>query len=324
MNIEVREIRLHGHNVTYRSGGQGPVLVLLHGIAGSSVTWQEVMPALAEHFTVVAPDLLGHGQSAKPPSEYSLGGFASSVRDLLAVLGHQRATMAGHSLGGGIAMQFAYQFPEMCERLVLIASGGLGREVHPLLRAAALPGAEWALPLLCSRGLRGTVDGIARLAGRAGLRTATDVRELWRGYLSLFDAAARQAFLLTLRALVDIGGQRASALDRLYLASNLPTLIVWGKNDPMIPVAHAEAARSALPMSRLEIFPNAGHFPHLEAPLAFVGALVDFMQSTEPVSLDRLKLRELLQSQSAGADACPERSGADAPPTGDVLEPRAS
>jgi pimeloyl-ACP methyl ester carboxylesterase len=216
-------------------------------------------------------------------------------------------------------MQFAYQFPEICERLVLVASGGLGKELHPLLRAAVLPGAEWALPLLCSPGLRGMVDGIARLAGRAGLRTATDVRELWRGYLSLFDAQARQAFLLTLRSLVDIGGQRASALDRLYLASNLPTLIVWGENDPMIPVAHAEAARLALPMSRVEIFSNAGHFPHLEAPLAFVKALVDFMQSTEPVSLDRLQMRELLRSQS---DVVPPLD-TSARPTGENVEPRA-
>lgn len=297
MNVEVREILLHGHNVTYRGGGRGPLLVLLHGIAGSSATWQDVMPALAEHFTVVAPDLLGHGQSAKPPTEYSLGGFASGVRDLLTVLGHRRATIAGHSLGGGVAMQFAYQFPEICERLVLIASGGLGKEVHPLLRAAALPGVEWALPLLCSRGLRGTVDGIARLAGRAGLSAGTDVRELWRGYLSLFDAQARQAFLLTLRSLVDIGGQRASALDRLYLASNLPTLILWGENDPMIPVAHAAAAHASIPGSPIAIFLDAGHFPHLDAPLAFVETLVDFMRSTRPVSLDQAQIRELLRNQ---------------------------
>src|SRR4029453_7765057 len=135
-----RWTKVHGHDVAYRQAGEGPLLVMIHGIAGSSGTWGPVMPLLAERYTVIAPDLLGHGESAKPRGDYSLGAYASGVRDLLAVLGHERVTVVGHSLGGGIAMQFAYQFPERVERLVLVSSGGLGREVHLLLRAAALPG----------------------------------------------------------------------------------------------------------------------------------------------------------------------------------------
>jgi len=139
--VEPREITLHGHRVSYRTAGSGPLLVLIHGIAGSSATWEEVLPALAEHYTVVAPDLLGHGLSAKPRTDYSLGAYASGIRDLLGVLGYERGTIVGHSLGGGVAMQFAYQFPERCERMVLVSSGGLGHELHLLLRAVALPGA---------------------------------------------------------------------------------------------------------------------------------------------------------------------------------------
>src|SRR5438105_1742084 len=127
-------ITIHGHQVAYRAAGDGPPVLLIHGIAGASTTWAHVLPLLARNQTVVAPDLLGHGESAKPRGDYSLGAYASGIRDLMAALGHDRATIVGHSLGGGVAMQFAYQFPERCERLVLVASGGLGKEVSPLLK----------------------------------------------------------------------------------------------------------------------------------------------------------------------------------------------
>src|SRR6185312_15150243 len=166
---DLQEIELHGHCVAYRAAGSGPVIVLVHGITSTSATWERVMPALAKRFTVIAPDLLGHGGSAKPRGDYSLGAYASGIRDLLVALGHERATFVGHSLGGGVAMQLAYQFPERCERLVLVDSGGLGSEVHAVLRAAALPGAEWVLPLLCAAGVRDVVDATARFFGRVGL-----------------------------------------------------------------------------------------------------------------------------------------------------------
>src|SRR5881227_279318 len=177
--MDYEEITLHGHRVTYRRAGWGPVIVLVHGITGSSLTWADVIEPLAEHYTVVAPDLLGHGESAKPRGDYSLGAYASGIRDLLGALGHDRGTVVGHSLGGGVAMQFAYQFPERCERLVLVSSGGLGREVHPILRAAALPGAEWVLPLLCAGRVRHAVEGTARFLARVGLRAAPDIEEMW-------------------------------------------------------------------------------------------------------------------------------------------------
>src|SRR3954467_13755546 len=187
-----QHLELHGHRVSYRTAGSGPVVLLIHGIAGTSEQWADAAPALAERFTVVAPDLLGHGQSAKPRGDYSLGAYAVSLRDLLIVLGHRRATVVGHSLGGGIAMQFSYEYPVFCERLVLVDSGGLGPEVHPLLRAATLPGAEPARPLIAPSRLHVVGEAIGQALGRLGLELGHDVAEMTRGYASLSDAEARR------------------------------------------------------------------------------------------------------------------------------------
>src|SRR4051794_12426347 len=222
------EIVLHGHAVRFHRAGSGPLVVLLHGIASTSDTWAPVAPALAERHTVIAPDLLGHGGSAKPRGDYSLGAYASGVRDLVAALGHDRATVVGHSLGGGIAMQFAYQYPERVERLVLIASGGLGREVHPILRAATLPGSELALAVLGGGWVRSAGGALGSAVRRVGLRAGEDLAGVAAGIASLGDAEARAAFIHTARAAIDAGGQRVSATDRLYLAAAMPTLIVWG------------------------------------------------------------------------------------------------
>src|SRR4051812_19770458 len=227
MTLTPHEIKLHGHRVTYRRGGSGPALLLLHGVTDSSATWEGVAPALAERFTLIAPDLLGHGESATPRGDYSLGAHASGVRDVLTALGIERATVVGHSLGGGIAMQFAYQFPERTERLVLVSSGGLGREVHFLLRAAALPGADYVLPALTSAGLIGVGRRAGGLLRRLRLAPGGDLEVLARGFASLDSAGSRQAFLHTVRAVIDPSGQRVSAHDRLDLAALLPSLIVW-------------------------------------------------------------------------------------------------
>jgi pimeloyl-ACP methyl ester carboxylesterase len=281
-----RELILHGHRVSYRTAGDGPVVLLIHGIAGTSEQWGDVAPMLAQDYTVLAPDLLGHGHSAKPRGDYSLGAYAVSMRDLLIALGHRRATVVGHSLGGGIAMQFSYEYPVFCERLVLVSSGGLGREVHPLLRAASLPGAELVLPLLAHRRVLGLGDAVGQILARVGLRAGPDIAEMARGYASLADDDARRAFLHSVRAVIDLNGQRVSAADRLYLASMVPSLIVWGRRDPLIPAAHGEFAHGEMPGSRLDIFEDGGHFPHLDDPIRFAAALRDFLEEAEPAEFD--------------------------------------
>jgi pimeloyl-ACP methyl ester carboxylesterase len=279
------------------------VVLLIHGITGTSEQWNDVFPLLAERFTVVAPDLLGHGHSAKPHGDYSLGAYAVSIRDLLIALGHHRVTVVGHSLGGGIALQFAYEYPVFSERLVVSSSGGLGREVHLLLRAATLPGAELVLPLIASRRVLDAGILVGQILERVGLHAAPDLAEMARGYATLGDAGSRQAFLHTLRAVLEPTGQRVSANDRLYLAGMVPTLILWGRRDPLIPYKHGEAAHKAMPGSQLEIFDKSGHFPHIDQPLRFARALIDFIESTEPADFEfsEADLAEFRERLLAGA-----------------------
>lgn len=304
--IEPRAIAVDGDRVVYRAAGKGPVLLLVHGIAGSSVTWRHVMPALAECFSVLAPDLLGQGRSDKPRGDYSLGAHANMLRDLLDALGHERATVIGQSLGGGVAMQFVYQFPERCERLVLVDSGGLGREVTLYLRMLTLPGFESVFPLFCRPWLRDAGNRVARWLGRAGVRSTPASQEVWRSYASLADAESRRAFFRSLRDVIDFRGQAVSALNRLYRVAQIPTLIVWGAQDPFIPVSHAVAAHDSIPGSRLEIFDGVGHYPHCEAPERFARVLVDFIASTEPARVPPF-------SPGPGMTTCPDVDEASAP-----------
>ncbi len=282
----LRSVTLHGNRYTYRQVGAGPVVVLIHGITSDSTTWAQVMPGLAKHFTVIAPDLLGHGGSAKPTGDYSLGAHASLVRDILQELGHDRATFVGHSLGGGIAMQMAYQFPERCERLILVDSGGLGREVSLLLRAATLPGAEYVLPILTNGRLLDAGRIVGRVMGSVGLGPGTDLRESARGHATLADKVTREAFLRTVRSVVEPGGQRVDATDRLYLAERAPMLFIWGQHDTLIPVSHAHSAHAQVPSSRLEVFEDSGHFPQLDESTRFVEVLGEFIATTEPKALE--------------------------------------
>jgi pimeloyl-ACP methyl ester carboxylesterase len=292
--IRTEEIELHGHRVSYRVAGEGPLILLIHGIAGRSEQWLDSMAILAQEHTVLAPDLLGHGHSAKPRGDYSLGAYAAGLRDMMIALGHRKATVVGHSLGGGIALQFAYQFPERTERLVLVSSGGLGREVHPLLRAATLPGAELVLPLISNGTVRDAGTAVSQVVGRLGFRAGPDIAEFARGYGSLADGDARSAFLHTLRAVIEPGGQRVNASDRLYLAEDMPTLIVWGRRDPIITVRHAGVAHRGMPGSRLEVFDEAGHFPQLDEPVRFAQTLADFIETSEPADVDAESMRARL------------------------------
>lgn len=284
--IEHRTLSLHGRPVSYRIAS-GPrddaeVIMLVHGMAGSSSMWTEVMPMLAEHHTVIAPDLLGHGASAKFRGDYSLGNQASLLRDLLVVLGHRRCTMVGQSLGGGVVMQTAYQYPERCERMVLVDSGGLGRDVSAILRLLALPGSELVLAGATAAPVRAVLEGLRAALGVFNLSLGPEEAQMHAAFESLADRKTRRAFLATLRSVVDYGGQRVSATDRLYLASDLPVMVIWGDRDPIIPIDHAFQIRDIIDNARLEVFEGAGHFPHNSAPRRFAEVLLDFISSSEP------------------------------------------
>lgn len=298
--VPLSHVTIHGHDVRYRRAGEGnpQAVVLIHGLAGSSLTWRSVLPALAEDYDVIAPDLLGHGESAKPMGDYSLGAMASGLRDLLAILGVESATIVGQSFGGGVAMQLAYQHPELCDRLVLVGSGGLGREVSWMLRVLSLPGAEQLMPIVFPRPMAALGDTVSRFLHRRGLR-APLLNEMWRSYASLAGAENRKAFVRTMRGVIDPGGQTVSALDRLYLAAGVPTLVIWGEQDRIIPVDHAHTAHAAIPGSRLAILEGVGHFPHAEAPDLFVTTLREFLATTEPATSTEIDLRSALIDTTA-------------------------
>ncbi len=280
------QIELHGRRVIYRVAGSGPPVVLIHGMLNSSSHWRRVALELASDYTVIAPDLIGHGDSAAPRGDYSLGAHAASIRDLLAAIGIDRATIVGHSLGGGVAMQFFYQFPQRVERLVLISSGGLGREVKGTLRSAALPGVSPLLAMtIRPRLLGGLALAGARLRER-GAEWGVYLQAAARAMRPLQSADARQAFLHTLRSVIDVRGQRVSATDRLYLLEALPTLIVWGERDNTIPLAHGREAHEAIPHSSFRTLPRAAHFPHLDDPEGLSEVLREFLATTRPGAIE--------------------------------------
>ncbi|MDT5163839.1 MAG: hypothetical protein QOC88_733 [Mycobacterium sp.] len=276
---EMSYLELHGERIAYRDEGAGEALLLVHGMAGSSATWRAVIPELAKKYRVIAPDLLGHGESAKPRGDYSLGAFAAWLRDLLDELGIRRATVIGQSLGGGVAMQFTYQHRDYCKRLVLIGSGGLGPDLNWVLRILSAPGTEFVLPVVAPQPVLNLGNKLGSWLTSAGIRSPR-AGEMWSAYCSLSDRPTRQAFLRTLRSVVDYRGQAVSALGKIHVSHGLPTLLIWGEQDRIIPVAHGYAAHDAVPGSRLEVLAGVGHFPHVEAPTAVVGILDDFIATT--------------------------------------------
>jgi pimeloyl-ACP methyl ester carboxylesterase len=276
---EMRYLDLHGERVAYRDEGTGEALLLIHGMAGSSATWRAIIPALSKKYRVVAPDLLGHGESTKPRGDYSLGAFAASLRDLLDELGISKATVVGQSLGGGVAMQFTYQHRDYCQRLALISSGGLGPDLNWILRILSAPGAELVLPVVAQRAVLNVGSKLGSWLTSVGIQSPRG-SEMWSAYSSLADPQTRQAFLRTLRSVVDYRGQAVSALGKIHVSHGLPTLLIWGEQDRIIPVAHGYAAHEAVPGSRLEILAGVGHFPHVEAPAAVVDILDDFIATT--------------------------------------------
>jgi len=301
-DVTCSELPVHGNAVSYAEAGAdsgGPVVVLVHGIASRAAQWEAVMARLGETCHVIAPDLLGHGQSAKPRGDYSLGAHACGIRDLLAALGHDRVSLVGHSLGGGVAMQFAYQFPERVERLALVCSGGLGREVSIFLRAATLPGAELVLPLLASSWMRAAVGRAGGLLGRVGITVPPGLGECLVGVGSLGDRGTREAFVHTARSVLDPAGQRVDARDRLYLAADLPLFVVWGRKDAIIPVAHGESLAATVPGTTLEVFEQSGHFPHLTEPTRLADVLSRWLRETPAVQLDPASLTERLRQPAA-------------------------
>jgi pimeloyl-ACP methyl ester carboxylesterase len=308
--LRLKYITVHGHLRAYRMAGSGPALLLIHGLGCDSSTWLPVMSRLARRYTVIAPDLLGHGRSDKPRADYTLGGYANAMRDLLTLLGIDRATVVGHSFGGGVAMQFAYQFPERTERMLMIAPGGLGREVTPLLRMLTLPFAETAMAAATLPPLRPLIRGSLNALARTGLPRTRDLGEVAKVYSLMCDTGGREAVRRVTSTVIDWRGQIVRMTDRAYLTALLPVCVIWGREDHVVPVSHAAVVEAHAPGAQVRVFEGCGHFPHRERPDQFIRALNRFVDTTEPASYHRGRWRALMRR---GADG-PSLTVVDDPP----------
>src|SRR3954451_14825035 len=296
--FEVHEADLHGHRAVYRTVGSGPNVVLIHGMINSSRHWEAGAQRLAPNYRVIAPDLIGHGDAATPRGDYSLGAHAASIRDLLTTIGVERATIVGHSLGGGVAMQFFYQFPQRTERLVLISSGGLGDGVSPLLRGAALPGSAVLLRLATRPQVVGALAAAGARLRAKGNATGVYLQAVARALGPLQEPGSRRAFLQTLRSVIDVQAQRVSARDRLSLLGEMPTLLVWGERDRTIPLSHGLEAQHSVPNCRFETLPRAAHFPNLEDPEGLAAVIGDWLATTSPAHIIDSEWRDLIAQRA--------------------------
>jgi pimeloyl-ACP methyl ester carboxylesterase len=289
---------IHGYRRAFRVAGTGPAILLIHGIGDNSTTWETVQSKLAQRFTVIAPDLLGHGKSDKPRADYSVAAYANGMRDLLSVLDIEHVTVVGHSLGGGVAMQFAYQFPQLVERLILVGAGGVTKDVNIALRIASVPMGSEALAVLRLPLVLPALQVIGRIGGALFGSTGVgrDIPDVLRILEALPEPTASSAFARTLRAVVDWRGQVVTMLDRCYLTESVPVQLIWGSRDSVIPVEHARMAHSAMPGSQLEVFEGSGHFPFHDDPDRFCELVEKFIDSTEPAVYDQDVLRNLLRT----------------------------
>jgi pimeloyl-ACP methyl ester carboxylesterase len=282
-----KSIQLDGGRLAYVEAGpaDGPVVVLVHGLLSASTTWQPAIAPLGElGVHVIAVDLPGHGGSDLPTGGYYLSDYATVVSEFLAHpdLGLTGpVTLAGHSLGAAIAMQFAQMYPHQLGRLVLVSAGGLGRQIHPILRAATLPGVSSLLRITVNPRTAGLY---ARPRLHRALRLGPEsVVNLTRMGQSIMSDTGRATFVASARAVITPGGgQLGNMLEHGFVPDDLPTLIVWSANDPIIPVHHAIAAHERLPSSRLDLFAGATHEPHRREPQRFAEAVASFIAETKP------------------------------------------
>ncbi len=272
-----RRVTVDGMSTQYLEAGAGSPLLLMHGYEQSATSWRWVIPALARTHRVLALSLPGHGDSDPAVGGYAPGrDLAPFVADFLDTLGVGALDVVGNSVGGAVALRLALADPQRVRTLTLVGSAGLGRDVNPLLALAALP-VIGELAILLSR-----VPGGDLL--RTTMSAAMLFAQPWRVPPEFFTeqhalgrrAGHLEAATAMARALFDVNGQREVLLDQLHTLT-MPTLVVWGGCDYVLPAYQAQAAVDRLPAGRLAVFPDCGHLPHVECPDRFAAVLSEFL-----------------------------------------------
>ena len=272
-SIFTRDVAARGARVRFVETGDGPPLLLVHGYLGSHSVWDDAVDGLSAHFRTLAPDLPGFGDSEKPPAArypYNVDAFAESLADLVAALDLGRVAVCGHDLGGAVALMMAARHPAMVERLVLVDPIVYPHKPDLYARLAATPLlGPLAFKQLSGRGIFG------RYFQRRSYATPNAVPPARIDML--FDAfnapAAREAAYATLQSLAD-----TRTLVALLPRVHAPSLVVWGRNDRLLPASHGRRLSRELPNARLEIL-DAGHSPHEEQPAIFAKIAREFLAS---------------------------------------------
>lgn len=271
-----RYIEIDRLHTRFWAEGEGKLpVILLHGLGGFVESWLSCFPALAKHHQVYALDLPGHGRTDKPAERsYRLVEFAHFVKGFLAAVGLERVCLVGHSLGGAIAAQFTLLFPSLVEKLVLVSSGGLGPELGLGLRLQALP----LLGEILSLPVRPWMERGAHMLVHDPACLTPELIEL--GYRIVTLPGAARAHLQALRANVNAAGQLPSQYGPIVQglpSIAIPALVIWGRQDQLVPVEHAQVAAQRLPHVQVRILENCGHIPMLEQPQVFGEAVCEFL-----------------------------------------------
>lgn len=271
--IRRRQLRISNLRVHYLSSGRGPPTVLIHGLGGSCRDWLLNIRALSNHFLVLAPDLVGFGRSDKPrsfPSDPVTSFFPSLLNHFSTRLGLGSVNIVGHSMGGLVALQFALQFPRMVNKLVLVDSAGLGKEVPTLLRLLSIP----ALPASL---LSPPKTLLKMVLSDTFHNEEIDIDEsIEEVYNYLRSEGAKESFLAVTRSIVGLRGQKIVLSDQLKDIT-AKTLIIWGDQDKSLPVSHAHRAHRLIIDSELHILPQCGHCPQIEKPNEFNTLVTPFL-----------------------------------------------
>jgi len=274
--MEDRYVTVQGYRTRYWDEGAGEPLLLVHGLGSSAESWLFNVEGLAKHYRVLVPDIIGFGKTDKTtnPAELSLARAARFLAGFLETQGVSKAHVVGNSMGGIISLQFAVDYPQMVNRLVLVDPAGFGEDVHISFRLQALP----------------VIGEIMATPSRRGTRMSLEVASHKRDFITdelieRFYQLGRQPgmkepFLAAVRHGITFRGVKKELLAPLQAripSIKAPTLIMWGRHDQVLPISHLETARRLLPHARVHIFEDCGHIPQMETPDEFNRLLHEFL-----------------------------------------------